>query len=109
MSTFAEQTFERITAQYADADVGASALYGVIASLIRQGHNETACAIATESYIIHRDDDSFIVEDQTTFTQVFLEVFKRVFFTHREGMTAEELRQNVLLGGGILTDVAMQL
>lgn len=81
MSDFGTVTFDRVKQQYADIDVGASALYTVIAQCIQENDPATALEIALEASRIHTVGDTYIVDDVTTNTDVFLEVFRRVLFT----------------------------
>lgn len=80
MSDFASVTFERIKEQYADVDVGAGALYAVIVQQIDDDNPEVARDLSLEAARIHSNSDSFIVEGETTATDVFLEVFRRTLF-----------------------------
>lgn len=77
MSDFASVTFERIKEQYANVDVGAGALYAIIVQQIDDDNPEVARDLALEAARIYSDSDPFIVEGETTFTDVFLEVFRR--------------------------------
>lgn len=109
MTTFAQESFERAQQRYQDVDVGAGALYGLIGSLINDELFDTAQAISIAAYRIHQPDDQFIVEEVTTYTEVFLEVFRRVFFSELEGESTDEARHRALVGANILSDLALQV
>lgn len=80
MSDFAQITFTRIKEQYEDIDVGSGALYAVIAEHLSQGFVELPLRIAEAAMNINSQSDPFIVDDVTTNTEVFLEVFRRAMF-----------------------------
>lgn len=81
MPDFGTVTFDRIKEQYADVDVGANALYAVIAQLLQGDDPDTALVLALEASRIYTAGDSFITDDVTSNTEVFLEVFRRSLFT----------------------------
>lgn len=113
MSDFAQLTFDRIKEQYSDIDVGAGALYAVIAEHIICGASEVPLRIAEAAMRINSQADPFIVDDVTTNTDVFLEVFRRAIFQPpAEEASAEEqrlLRQRVVAAATYLTNFRMAL
>lgn len=90
MSDFGTVTFDRIKEQYADVDVGANALYAVIAQLIQEGYEDTALDLAMEASRIYTAGDSFIEDDVTSHTDVFLEVFRRTLFVPEPALADRE-------------------
>lgn len=101
MSDFAEVTFNRIKEQYADIDVGAGAIYAVIAEHLGYGAVEFPQQIALAAMHIFSPADDFIIDDETSNTDVFLEVFRRVMFQPlTDDATAEdrELHRQQVIG-----------
>ena len=93
MSDFAEVTFTRIKEQYANIDVGAGALFAVIAEHIGQQQLEFPYLIAEAAMRIFSPADDFIIDDETSNTDVFLEVFRRVVFQPLDADATDEERE----------------
>lgn len=79
MSAVNEQIFEQVKASFAGVEVSQGALFEMVYFHFEKGMPEIANRIAAESYLL-LDVEDFIKEGETSYTDIFLEVFRRISF-----------------------------
>lgn len=79
MSKHNETIFQQVAAEYDGVHLSIGSLFEMVKFHIDQGLVSTASAIANEAYHLF-DIEAFIIEGETSATDLFLEVFRRVSF-----------------------------
>lgn len=109
MTDFITQAFDRVRAQYEHIDVGAGAIFDLIAHQIYNGGTSAAMRIAQEAAMLYASDDHFIVEGETTNNDVLFEVFRRACYVPGEDADSLTFRQRVIETSGYLSHYALHL